>query len=205
MHSILTVTTEADSRDLTVLATVKAELQIDPGVTKFDALLSNQWIPQASAAVATYCNRVFARETVTETWRNVRDQNALVLARYPVSSITSVTVDGTALAASEYEYDAATGLIYRLSSDTRIDWCADKIVIAYAGGYALIGDLPFDIERATVLLCKFYRYTLAQNPLIKREDIPGVIETEYWVMPEGSPAMPRDVTDLLDPHRSIAV
>jgi hypothetical protein len=205
MNSILTVTTAADSHDLTVLATVKAELQIDPANTKFDALLSNQWIPQASAAVASYCNRVFSRETVTETWRNVYDKETLILARYPVSSVTSVTVDGTALAASDYEYDAKTGFIYRLSSDTRVGWCAAKIVIVYAGGYALLGDLPFEIERATVLLCKFYRYTLAQNPLIKREDIPGVIETEYWVMPQGSPAMPRDVTDLLDPHRSLAV
>lgn len=204
-NSILTVTTAASSFDLTVLATVKAALGVDPANTKFDALIANQWIPQASAAVATYCNRVFARETVTETWRNVYECGPLMLSRHPVASIASVTVDGTTLSASDYEYDAKTGFIYRLSSDARIAWYAAKIVIVYAGGYVLLGELPHEIERAAVLLCKYYRYTLAQNPLIKRENIPGVIDTEYWVMAEGSPAMPRDVTDLLDPHRSLAV
>jgi hypothetical protein len=76
--------------------------------------------------------------------------------------------------------------------------------VTYIAGYALLGDLPYEIERAAILLCKYYRYTLSRDPLIKREDIPGVIETEYWVSNEGSPAMPRQVTDLLDPHRSQA-
>lgn len=205
MNSILTVVTAADSYDLTTLATVKAEMKIASGETKFDALISNDWIPQASAAVATYCNRVFALESVTETFRHVRCLSELLLSRFPVSSITTVEVDGVTLDADEYEIASDSGILYRLSSDCRIEWNASKIVVTYDGGYALLGELPREIERAVVLLIKFYRYTLARDPLVKRENIPGVIETEYWVTTDGTAAMPKEVTDLLDPHRSLTI
>lgn len=204
-NSIISVTEAAASYSLTTLAAVKAEMKVTATDHRFDQLLEKQWIPQASAAVATYCGRVLALETVTETFRHVRCAPELMLSRYPVASITSVEVNGTAIAASEYEVESGSGLLYRLSSDCRIEWDAAKIVVAYAGGFSLPAGLPRDIERAVVLLVKFYRYTLARDPLVKRENIPGVIETEYWVTTEGGAAMPKEVTDLLDPHRSLTI
>jgi hypothetical protein len=70
MNSILTVTTPASSYDLTALATVKTELGITDN-TENDKLRT--WITQASIIAASYCRRVFARETLTETFRPARN------------------------------------------------------------------------------------------------------------------------------------
>src|SRR5262245_46559089 len=55
----------ASSRDLTVLETVKVELGIQASDTSRDAYL-NTLITQASQIIATYCNRIFAQETLSD-------------------------------------------------------------------------------------------------------------------------------------------
>src|SRR3546814_1283456 len=77
-------------------------------------------LTEASGQIATYCNRVFAQQTYSEVYRNVRCRSLLPLSHAPVDTITSVTVDGTALESTEYEVEAETGFLYRLSDDTRI-------------------------------------------------------------------------------------
>lgn len=98
---MLTVVTPAQSYDLTVLATVKAELGItdrseDENLTR--------WIKQASDVIAKYCNRVFAQETVSETFRLATRESNLLLSRYPVVSIAAVQETGETLAASQQNY-----------------------------------------------------------------------------------------------------
>src|SRR5579862_1762171 len=103
MDSILTVITPADSYDLTTLATIKAELEITD--TNSDVQLGI-FIDQASGECATYCKRVFGKETVSEQFRLGQGSRLhrrsrteeLILARYPIVSITSITEeDGTVL------------------------------------------------------------------------------------------------------------
>ena len=117
MQSILTVTTEASSTDLTTLAAVKADMGIADADTSLDQKIEQNWIPDASAAIATYCDRVFGSESVVETFRiGTRDracEPVLILERYPASEITSVVEDGTTVDATDYEYDVRTGLLYR--------------------------------------------------------------------------------------------
>ena len=64
-----------------MLATVKAEL----GITdrSEDENLA-RWIKQASDAVSKHCNRVFAQETLSETFRLKCREDGLLLARFPV-------------------------------------------------------------------------------------------------------------------------
>ena len=203
MNSILSVTTAAESFDLTVLATVKDELGIKPQDNVHDRKLGAH-IRTASDIVSRYCNRVFASETLTETfWApGCVSQDCMVLSRDPVSSITSVTLDGEVIDASEYRLHDA-GLLYRLDEQGYPStWSFSKsLVVVYVAGYALLDGLPYGIERATILLVKEFWGSGGRDPRIKSENIPGVIATEYWVGPTSSSAeLPPDVVALLKPH-----
>lgn len=197
--SIVTVTSAAASFDLTTLATAKAEMGITG--TAQDANIA-RWIRQASDAIAAHCDRVFGEETVSESFRLMTCFDVLALARRPVSDIDSVTVDGTALDADEYEVDATAGLLYRLNGDDeRMAWSAGKVVVVYTAGYALLDSLPHGIERACLLLLRSYVSAAARDPMMKAEQVDGVGRMEYWVgSTNGASGLPPDVEALLRPH-----
>jgi hypothetical protein len=216
MQSVLIINTVATTYDLTTLATVKAELGLT--TTAEDANLAI-WISQSSNACAAYCDRVFGLETVTETFRNKfsyfirNDQNYLnvdylLLTRTPVVSIASFVQDGAALIQDvDYQLDPDTGKLYRLdANDNLTSWRFSKIVIQYNGGYALVGNLPHNIERACISQVVNTRASAGRDNTVKQESIPGVLETQYWVGTIGqNGALTPDVTALLDPYRNIGV
>lgn len=203
MLSKLSVVTASSTFDLTVLSTLKADL----GITNNDedAKIS-RFINLASNMCAVYCDRVFARETVTETYRLPTTLNALALSRYPLASITSVVEDDTTLTASQYETNDPAGLIYRVEDDVRQDWAAAKIVVTYVGGYELIDGLPFGIEQAAIALAKMLYFNASRDPMLRSVDVPGVISESYaqpGVFGGLTGALPGDVAALLDPYRHI--
>lgn len=203
MNSIITVITGAESTDLTVLNTVKSELVITSNDE--DAAIRS-WITQASAAIAQYCNRVLAEEVLIEAFRMPRAEMTLQLDRYPVTAIDSITEnDDDALDPDEdYEVNYDTGQVYRLSSDVRIPWSASRISVRYTAGYELLGGLPYEIERACILLVKQYRFAARRDPMIKSVDVYQVQRTDYWVggVPGGSD-LPAEVEALINPYRDI--
>jgi hypothetical protein len=216
MQSVLTVNTVAASYDLTTVATVKAELGIL--TTSEDASLA-VWITQASAACASYCNRVLSLETVTETFRNrftypfhqnnFRNIASVLLARTPIVSAISVVQDTVVLTQDvDYQLDANQGIIYRLNptDDSLVQWYFKKLVINYTGGYGTITSIPRNIERACITQVQVIRASASRDPNIKSENIPGVFSTTYWspsVTDNG--ALGPEVTALLDPYRNISV
>jgi hypothetical protein len=206
---MLTVIAPAASSDLTTRATVKAELQIAGGGD--DDFLSSA-ITRASAAVSRWCNRVFPLETVRETFRLDRTRPELVLSRFPVVSIASVTVDGTALdPAADFEADGDRGILYRLDSRGKfMCWPSAVVVVEYSAGFLLPGDpnrtLPDDIERAALLLVKAEYFARIRDPLVKSEDVSGALSTSFWVGGFGNGAsLPPDVEGFLTPHRNPAM
>ncbi len=205
---MLTVITPADNHRLTTLAATKAELRLSAGAD--DEFLLGM-IDQASAIVRRWCGRDFALETVRETIRLTVPVDDLSLLRWPVVSVVSVTEAGKTLAVSDYETDAAAGFVYRLTgSDDRRDWPAAKLVIEYAAGYVLPGKpgrtLPEDVERATVMLVKAGWFARLRDPLVRSEDVSGVLSTTYWVGGFGNgSSLPPDVEGLLSPHRQSSV
>lgn len=211
MQTNLTVLTPADSYDLTVLDTVKSELNITD--TSQDAALS-VLITQASGECAAYCSRVFGRETVQETFRadaierqRQEVQEKFILRRYPLESVTSVVIDGETLDPTLYESEN-DGSLYRLdSSGNEISWRFRKLVVVYVGGYELLGGLPSSIERATINLVKLMQSATSRDPLVKQESIPGVGEWQYWVggIPGSVGNLPPDIQAMLDPYRWISV
>lgn len=209
MESIVTVTTAADSFNLTTTQTIKTELRLTNGT--LDAWIDTK-LPRASAAAASYCRRTLARQTYSELIRlDFSTIDSIILSEYPVTSVTSVAEDDDAalVAGTDYEFDAVTGILYRLESDCRVCWTASKITVVYVAGYVLPGNsgrtLPADIEDATIELMKSAYFTRTQNPALKGYDIPGVVSETFLVGSPGdeSGAFPPKVCSLLDPYRRI--
>lgn len=200
MNSIVTVTTPATEANLASLATVKSALGISG--TSEDASLQ-KYIAQASAKCASYCDRVFGRETVSEKFRIDRLSEALVLSRHPVHVLTSITVDGVLLLATEYDFQKENGIVIRVgSSDQREVWCRSVAVVVYSAGYDLASAAPPDLEEACIELVKHMRSAATRDPLAKRIEVPGVLTTDYWVGGVGSNgALPPKVVSLLEPYR----
>lgn len=135
-------------------------------------------------------------EEVTETFRLKSKQNTLVLARRPVVSVNLVTESLSALEEGEgFEFDAAAGLLYRLSSSTqRGQWSCGDIVVDYRAGWATV---PDDLKYAAI---KFVQAELSQgsrDPLLKSIRIEGVSERTFWVDPTKDDIVPAEVMSLL--------
>ena len=205
---MLVVVTPASITKLAQLDAIKTELELSS--TADDFWLNDQ-IDKASTQILGYLGRVLATETVTETFRPEYSVDALSLARWPVQSITSIVVDGDALATTDYEADLSVGTLWRLTTnDRRKHWAALKTVVTYVAGYKLPGegarDLPFDIERACIDLVKLRYHARGRDPLLRGQEHDGVGSETYWVggASDGG-AMPPDIRALLDPHREMLV
>lgn len=193
---MLTVIVPADSCDLTTLAAVKAELGISDHES--DQNLST-WIAQASSAIIGYLNRTLGRETVRETFRLADRGSVLLLSRYPVAAIHSVTENDVTLSATDYElYNPNTGLLARFTDDAPSTWPQGKIAVEYTAGFDLPADAPADIERACILMVKQYWHGAGRDPFVRTRDVPGVMSTTYGT--EGS----AEIEDLLMPYRKPA-
>ena len=190
MASILTVIT-AGTQEITTRDNVKTLLKIT--ATTEDDLI-DLWIAQATSAIAKHCNRVFIEETVSEVFRRPVGRK-LILARYPVTAMTSVTIDTVAqTAGTDFEYEAATGLMTKLSNDTPVFWGGLKTTVVYTGGYA-IADVPADLERAAVLQISAYRSAVDRDPALKSESFVQRLY-EYELFAPGTVLVP-EVVDLL--------
>ncbi|UZE46982.1 phage head-tail connector protein [Rhodopseudomonas sp. P2A-2r] len=190
---MLTVITAAESYDIATLAAVKAAL----GITgTAEDLTLPPLISRASAAIATACNRVLVEETVEETVRDARC--GIMLQRYPVTSVTTVTEDGTGLVPADYEADLGCGIIERLRSDSVGCWARGRTVIRYRAGYTL-ETMPPDIVQALVMVVAQFRSQAARDPLLRAEETTDVERLEWQVgIDDGIPA---SVRALLVDHR----
>lgn len=204
---MITVNIPAKSYDLTLLATVKAELGITDRAS--DTVLRS-YIKQASDVIAEFCNRVFALETVTEAFRIGHDFHEgfshspypmsfeLTLKRYPVVSIVSVTENGIALTSDQYEVDAENGTISRICGSQYSRWQIGRVLVTYSAGFVLPGGLPRGIERAAIQLVKQFASSGDRDPLVRSERVDGAGTTEYFGA-DGTGLTP-DIQGLLQPH-----
>lgn len=201
---MLIVVTPAASRLLSTVERLQVELGAtsEPQASQVAGVLA-----EASAAVETHCSRTFARETVRETLRlRSAHGGAIRLQRSPIASIASITEDGAAVTADDYEYEADTGQVYRLREDRRVGWPASKIVITYEAGYILPGadgaDLPADVERQCLRVAVAIWHSRNRDPLLRSEAAEGVGSASYVDPSDASGGLPQQVADALWPHVS---
>lgn len=198
---MLTVLKPATNTQLTTVATVKTELGIYNGPA--DDIWIADAIDRASDTITRYCNCVLTREVLQETIVLKRPTESLMLTRFPVViADVEVTVDGTGALT---EVDGFSGLVYRLdASGNRILWAAGRIVVIYGAGYILPGDdgrdLPYDLERAAILLVKSAYFARQRDPLLKSENIPDALQSSYWM---GD--LPPEVEGILSRYRVVAL
>lgn len=156
---MIVVVESARATDFTTLAKVKAELGLTDTNESRDDVLSRM-IEDASAAIVTFCDRQFARETVTEQLQGY-DRTIITLDRTPLMQVTEVRYKGVAVPpASGFDQDSGwrmqdpnAGFLFRQDLFTstqpmrtfieteivpqqgRQDWHID-----YTGGYLMPGD-----------------------------------------------------------------
>jgi hypothetical protein len=211
---MLIVLTPATTYDLTTLETVKTELEIT-GSTQ-DSFIG-ELIRQASGDVARYCNRVLALESVREViripWRSTagEESSRLWLRRVPVVSITLVTENATTLVeGTDFECDQETGRLTRLAGGDALWWnsgggtwgWSGVVVVEYSGGYELLPDLPYDIERSTIDLIKRRYYSRSRDPALRSQQVLDII-TKSYTAESSEPTvrgLPRSIAERLDDY-----
>lgn len=211
MRSTVTVTTPAQFTALTSLEAARTELGLTDASQ--DARLQ-QLIGRASAAARSYLARDLSYAGLTQVLRRELGDSvdqapeALLLARWPVEDVTSVTLDGEVLDDDEYEIDAASGLLYRLDGNASpCTWrICDSCSVVFGGGYRMPGDalrnLPEDIEAGALALIRGQYFATGRDPALKQVDIPGVMSQTLWVGGEGTKSgLPAIVESYWAPYR----
>jgi Phage gp6-like head-tail connector protein len=164
MQTIIEVLKPATELSLITLFEAKNALNLTD--EKSDDLLEFI-IKRASDEVARYCNRVFAQETVTETFHNMDDTTKLFLERYPVKEIISVYCNGVLMPPPPnyppgyvyppgitpptyyYKLDKLMGKMICCSGTF-----AEPTVVTYTGGYELPFESPPALRQAAVLAAR---------------------------------------------------
>lgn len=207
MHSIITVaaSTAEVVYDLTTVETVNAELDLTSSSAN-DAEVASQ-ITACSKIIADLCGRVFALQTVTETFRIGWHEHcrALPLARWPVVGTVSLTADDSALTEdTEFEVDADAGMVWRIGHGH----FHGKLVVNYTGGYDLPDDAPAGLARACLEIIREQQYAIGRNPGI-RAVMAGENRVDYFDARTGSgsnnAAVSATVEGLISPFRRLAV
>lgn len=80
--------------------------------------------------------RIFVTRTITNEIHTGTGSRRLELRYYPVTAITTLTVDGAAVDSADYSLDSATGVITLLNGDTWSTLDVKNISCTYVAGYA---------------------------------------------------------------------
>ncbi|HLP66765.1 MAG TPA: hypothetical protein VK181_04525 [Rhizobium sp.] len=185
--SLLVTTTPADDLQLLTIE----ELRAASGVigTAEDAALTAKGL-RIAAAIAEACNvrpgrgsvPTFKQETLQETFRDVCRDDDLMLSRRHEIAISSVVVDGTTVANTDYEVDPEAGILTRLCYDTPSTWTGSKIVVTYQAGFATV---PDTLKRAAEEFVRFLWLEDKRDPSVKASEVEiqdiDRVRTEYWV------------------------
>jgi hypothetical protein len=146
------------------------------GFSSLSSLAQARLIEAATSAIERYCRRTFASEEVTE-YLDGNGTSRIWLERRPVSTITSVTVNDTALDNSSndaWKLNPNTGTLTRGTgqhdSQLAIHWPRGtrNVVVVYTGGYAAI---PSDVKLAAVTLVKHIHDATTKTGILSSENI----------------------------------
>jgi hypothetical protein len=200
--------------DLTTLEVVKDELLIQESNTSYDVWIARQ-IQRQSAAVQNYCDRVFASEGLQDQiWLQsdaypyqVPGQVApLQLSRWPVSGVTSVTVNQgnqiiqTLTLGTDFALDMDQGQLTRLNVWTGFPtyWDSCPTTVQFQGGFEII---PADVEEAVLRLIAGAYQARTRDPLLKEEEQPGLGRKVYWIPNARESQFDPEVAEMLDKYR----
>jgi hypothetical protein len=148
------IITPATEFALMSLDELKTALGAPTGTAASDAQW--EWLIDAnSATISELCNRVFAKEEVEETWRDVQNGQRIYLTHYPVAAtdIQSVMTNGGDRL--DYELEETSGKLQIFTN------FAEPIVVHYTGGFLLPDDAPLPLKQALTLMSANWKAQLA--------------------------------------------
>ena len=170
---------------LITLAEAKSHLNITSSATDTELQF---FVDVACDLVQGYADRTWDVGSVTETSDGGTD--TILLRCSPITAITSVSVDGSTLAASAYDADLANGII-RTVTPTTVGTA--NVSVVYAVGDATPPNLAKHAAKETVRhLWATQRGTTIRNAMNGDDYTPG---TGF--------SLPRRVMELLDPIRNV--
>jgi len=166
-RSLITVLEPAESYDLVTLEQIKAYYNIplvtdDPNDARLQTLISLQ-----SKIISDYCDRVFAKEKVSEIIYTAETQAGATtipvrLHRWPVTNLISVDSDGGLLAEGTggYRLDAKSGVLHgRL--------VANELTVTYEAGYDLPMFAPGPLSMAVIDMVRQSYFYGSRDPMIQ--------------------------------------
>jgi hypothetical protein len=134
----------AESHSLISLEEFKLATGAPAGAASTDPQM--QWlIDTQSHVVARLCNRIFAKETLVESWRDLGDRR-IYLTHWPVKQDDIISVMTDSNVRLDWELDEREG---KLSIFTARN---EPIVVEYTGGYLLPDEAPMPLKQAVALL-----------------------------------------------------
>ena len=201
MSEAWTLTVTAPAADLQLLTSeeLRAAAGLELGDASQDAALATTGL-QVAAALAGACGIAKAgydaslaplrgeapitlkAETLSQTFRiwSGNQNRKLLLARWPVLSIISVTTDATELVPADFEIDIPEASLTRISSSySALGWPVGRITVQYDAGYD--EPLPTDLKGYAARLVSLYHHTETADLSERHVEIPGVITIDRWV------------------------
>jgi hypothetical protein len=123
-------------------------LDLHPEDAANDEQLKMQ-IAISSAVIMRACNRMFARQRVAESWRDLGSRR-LFLTHWPVKEddIETVSAGGRWLTDDQYELEEISGKLSNFAG-----W-VEPAVVTYTGGFNLPDEAPLPLKHATLLLVR---------------------------------------------------
>lgn len=212
MRNLFTVTT-ANNDPLLTTAEARAAVGITDGSRDADL---NRLVARISAAIyrasKVRTDGVHAptllSESITETFRSTTFEacglKSLLLSRRRISEIETITEGTTELVDADFEYDAASGELFRLGSSDIMPWPSGLITVEYIAGLVTV---PDDLKLAAEFWLRaqwrdaYQEPATLLDPFVKVDEIPGVSRIERWVSAMNTKAdmtlMPPEVESIL--------
>lgn len=211
MRNLFTVTT-ANSDPLLTTAEARAAVGItdtsrDADLTRLVARISAAIYRASKVRTDGVRAPTLLTESITETFRLDCPKKSLLLSRRRITEIETILEGVTELDPSAFEYDAASGELFRLGSSTSTGvtcWPSALISVDYIAGLLTPSDdLKLAAETWLRALWRDAYQTPATilDPFEKVRDIPGVLRTERWVsqmnVTQDMSIMPTEVENIL--------
>ncbi len=174
--------------DLISLADAKAALNITTSV--HDTELAT-YIAAATPVIEEIAGPQVAS---THTWTTSGGGTLVAVPHSQLTSVTSVTVNGTTLDASEYTVDLVAGIVYAGTRAAPGRFDAGDVVIVYGVG----AGAGSNVQMAARELVRFWwqqGQQVSQRPTFGMQDVSEVVASSGY-------AVPRRVIELLSPNWS---
>lgn len=166
----------------------EAKTHLNISVSTFDTELGT-FVDVASALVEGYCDRVFELTTSSQLFDGGTD--VFVLNVSPVTAVTGVTVDGTALDSEQYESSIRYGIVRTVEP---VAEGTANVSVAYTAGSGTVPALAKHATLETVRhLWETQRGAGRGRPPMNGDDYTAGM----------SFSLPRRVMELLDPLRNV--